>query len=340
MADYKKCPTCGSTKRKLYELQGKKFCEDCLMVKSLYDDINQFREESDLDTFARLNTFYSYKGGAQHFRTFFQMLMVDLWSIKTPDIERIRNVWDKHYKKFTLDDMIKAFIDMKILGPLKKDEEGKEYCEWGKKIHHLIGKWELAQKDNRVDDWFYDISNVIKTAEAMIGMYDELERKTIDKNRWAIMKGFSKKCCDNDGKIKDDVKIFDVPKKGGFICKFTLEDGSICGLRKDFPEDLYIHLGEAHDVPKEDKEKYIEKKKELIGIKFPQEIINDKYSKLTYTSFPKVMSGLIKDKGFFSEIGTRGWLIHPNVAFSIEKALIKTKEYIKEKVKEKEKEGT
>jgi len=340
ISDYKKCPICGKTKRKLYEYNGKDLCEDCLMIKFLYDDIIQFRDESELDTFARLNSFYSYKGGAQHFRTFFQILMVDLWSLKTPDIERIRKIWDSHYKKYSLNDMIKAFIDMEIFGPIKKDEEGKEYCEWGRKINYLITKWEKAQKEPDVNDWFYDISNIIKTAEAMIGMYDELERKTIDKNRWAIMKVFSKKCCDSEGKIKDETKIYDTPEKGGYICKFKLDNGTFCNLKKDYPEDIYVHLGNAHNVPKEDKEKYIERKIELVGIKVPLDILSESYSKKTYTSFPKLMSSLVKHKGFFTEIGNRGWLVHPNVAFSMEKALIKTKEFIKEKLKVKEKEIT
>lgn len=339
VGNYQKCPSCGQTKRKLYEYNGENLCEDCIVLKFLYDNIIQFKDEVDLDTFARLNSFYSYKGGAAHFRTFFQILMVDLWSLKTPDIERIRKIWDKRYKKYKLLDMIKAFIDMEIVSPVKKDEEGNDYYEWGKKMNFLIAKWEKAQTNNDVDDWFYNLSNIIKTAEAMIGMYDELERNTADKNRWAIMKAFSKKCCDSEGKIKEELKVYDVPDKGGYTCKYKLNDGTDCNIKKDFREDLYIHLGEAHNIPKEDKEKYIDEYKIFIGVKMPSESLNEKYQKVSYINYPKLISTLVKDNSFFSEIGTRGWIVHPNVANNLEKALVKTKQFIKEKTKEKEKEN-
>ena len=81
MSDFKKCPICSKTKRKLYDYDGKELCEDCLMIKILYDDIIKFKNELDLDTFARLNSFYTYKGGAAHYRTFFQILMNDQGNI-------------------------------------------------------------------------------------------------------------------------------------------------------------------------------------------------------------------------------------------------------------------
>lgn len=338
LTDYKKCPTCGKTKRRLYEYKDQELCEDCLIVKILYDEIVKFEEEKDLDTFARLHSFYSYKGGAAHFRTFFQLIMVDLWSIKQPNIERIREIWDKRYKKYSLNEMIRSFIEMEILSPAKMDEENNEYFEWGKKINYLIAKYENAQTNNDTANWFYDISNIIKTAEAMIGMYDEIERKTIDRNRWAIMKTFTKNCFDNQGNIKEDFKIYDVLEKGGYVCKFKMDNGTYCNIKKDFPEDLYIHLGEIHNVPKEEKEEFIEKREIFIGVKVPSNSINEKFEKVSYTSYPKLLSRLVTDKSFFSEIGKRGWIVHPNVALTMEKALIKTKEYIKEKVKEKEKE--
>ncbi|MHA1230953.1 MAG: hypothetical protein ACTSPQ_09935 [Candidatus Helarchaeota archaeon] len=347
--DKVKCESCGYWKRRLYDYKTKlgkekKICQNCLMYHILYDDISDMKDESDLDVFARLNSFYSYKSNQKE-QFFFRILVNYLWQLTNPNLTDIKKLWNRHYKssKDPVEDYIKRFQEIGIIGEIKKTDDGIEIAEWGSKLNMLIHKFKEARIRNDVNSWYYNIGNIIKSAETLVGMSTELDRPTFDKNRNAIMKMFMQDCCDKDGNIKPECKLERPLIKGGFICNYYDENGNKCGMTYDSLPDIWNHLDE-HDIPKEDKELYIERKKEFVGVFLSSDDFTIQGEKKTYTNWPNVINELYKSQDFFIELGKNErtnkyeWVIASNVAQAMEKAWKKTKEIIKEKKLEKIKE--
>jgi len=341
-----KCEACGGQKRVLYEYKSrtnlaKNICENCLMIHILFDDISDFKDETDLDIFARLNAFYSYKAN-QKDQTLFRLLLRYLWQRQLPDITEVRKLWERHYKD-PLEDYLKRFQRIGILGNISKTEnqEGEELeiAEWGGKVDYMLHMWQDAKTRNDIHSWFYNIANIIKCAESLVGLSSELDRPTFDVNRNIIMKLFAKDCCNSEGIILDECKIYNTV---GYKCKFVDEEGNECGMEFDYIDDVINHLND-HEIPKEEKENYYEEKTEYIGVGLKAESLATVSDKVSYTNWQNAFNALIKSQDFFIGLGENPndgetwWLIHPSVADAMEKALIKTKELVKEKRKEKTK---
>jgi len=92
-------------------------------------------------------------------------------------------------------------------------------------------------------------------------------------------------------------------------------------------------------VPKERKEEFIERREEFVGVWLSSDKITKQSDKISYTNWQHAINALIKAQDFFIELGSNpdtgksGFLIDARVAEAMEKALIKTKSLIKEKVK-------
>ncbi|MEJ2248931.1 MAG: hypothetical protein P8Y70_18630 [Candidatus Lokiarchaeota archaeon] len=335
----RKCDSCGWQKRKLYEYKTrfgkeKEICQNCLMYHVFFDNISEFRDQKDLDVFASLNSFYSYKSHQKE-QNLFKLLLRYLWSIEEPNITKIKNLWKRHYKSDSIDKYIKRFQKIGILGNVFTDN-GDEIAKWGEKINLLIDRFQDAKIRNDIDSWYYNIANIIKSAETLVGISTELDRPTFDKNRYKIMKLFAKSCCDSDGYILSENKKFETLNRGGFECNFTNEKGKRCGKVFDTLEDTFVHLDE-HKIPKSEKEKYVKRNKNYVGVWLKTKKIAEQSDKLSYRNWHNIVDRLLKDQDFFIEINANEWLIKANVADAMEKALIKTKELIKEKEKVKEK---
>ena len=340
----KKCESCGGQKRRLYEYQTKfgkekRICQNCLMYHFLFDDISEFNDVEQLDVFARLNSFYSYKSHQKE-QTFFRLLLRYLWNRENPNISEIKELWGRHYKSTTdpIEGYIKRFQEIGILGRIIENEDGIEIAEdWGPKLSLLINKFVDAKERNEIDSWYYNIGNIIKSAESLVGMSTELDRPTFDKSRNKIMKLFMKHCCDNDGKIKEEFKKKIPLEKGGYECNYYDENGIRCGTVFDSLEDVLSHLS-VHEIPKERKEEFIKRNERYVGVLLRSEEMANQSEKVSYTNWQNAINRILKDQDFVIDLDKNEWLIEAGVADAMEKALIKTKEFIKEKVKEKEKE--
>lgn len=340
-----KCASCGMQKRRLLEYKTKygkekKICENCQMIHFLFDEISEFKDEKDADVFARLNAFYSYKANQKE-QNLFKLLLRYLWNRKPINITEIKNLWSRHYKD-PLEPYIERFQEIGIIGDVE-DQKGTEIAKWGDKMNVLIHQFTDARAREDIDSWYYDIANVIKSAESLVGLSTELDRPTFDKNRNAIMKLFMKQCCDKDGNIIESCKKRKALLIGGFVCKFVDKEGKVCNLEYDTLEDAFIHLND-HSIPKEKKEEYIERREEFVGVWLSSDEIAKQSDKVSYRNWQHVINALVKAQDFFIELGmnphTGKWefIIDAGVAEAMEKALIKTKDLIKEKVKEKIKE--
>ncbi len=338
-----KCASCGMQKRRLLEYKTKfgkekKICENCQMIHFLFDDISEFKDEKDADVFARLNAFYSYKANQKE-QNLFKLLLRYLWNIKPINMTEIKKLWNRHYKD-PLEPYIKRFQKIGIIGDVE-DQKGIEIAQWGDKMNVLISKFTDARAREEIESWYYNIANVIKSAESLVGLSTELDRPTFDKNRDTIMKFFKKQCCDRDGYILESCKKRKTLPIGGFVCKFVDEEGNACNLEYDTLEDALIHLND-HSIPKEKKEEYIERREEFIGVWLSSDEISKQSDKVSYRNWQHAINALVKAQDFFIELGINPdtgkmeFLIDAGVAEAMEKALIKTKEKIKEKVKVKE----
>ncbi len=338
-----KCESCGMQKRRLLEYKTKlgnekKICENCQMIHLLFDDISEFKDENDADVFARLNAFYSYKAN-QKAQNLFKLLLRYLWNIEPIDLTEIKKLWNRHYKD-PLEPHIKRFQEIGIIGEIE-NQKGTEIAKWGNKMNVLIHKFTDARTREDIDSWYYNIANVIKSAESLVGLSTELDRPTFDKNRNAIMKIFMKECCDKDGNILESCKKRKTLSIGGFVCKFVDDEGEACKLEYDTLEDALIHLND-HSIPKEKKEEYIERLEEFVGVWLSSDEIAKQSDKVSYRNWQHAINALVKAQDFFIELGINPesgkmeFLIDSGVAEAMEKALIKTKEKIKEKAKEKE----
>jgi len=337
-----KCESCGMQKRRLIEYKTKygkekRICENCLMTHILFDDICEFRDEKDADVFARLNAFYSYKANQKE-QNLFKLLLRYLWNIEPINLTEVRKLWDRHYRD-PIEPYIKRFQEIGIIGDIDPPlEDGTEIAQWGDKMSLLIHKFTDAKEREDIDSWYYNIANVIKSAESLVGLSTELDRPTFDRNRNTIMKSFIRKCCDTDGNILETCKKYNTLPTNGFVCKFVNEKGNKCNLQFDTLEDVFIHLND-HDVPKERKEEFIERKEEFIGAWLSSDEITKQSDKISYTNWQHAINALIKAQDFFIELGSNpdtgksGFLIDARVAEAMEKALIKTKSLIKEKAK-------
>ncbi|MHA1758018.1 MAG: hypothetical protein ACTSVV_14695 [Promethearchaeota archaeon] len=335
-----KCESCGGQKRRVYEYSTKlgnkkKICQNCLMIHILFDDISEFSDEKQLDIFARLNSFYSYKSHQKE-QNFYRLLLRFLWNKEKPDISIIKKLWKNHYKseKDPIENYIRRFQDIGILGEINKDTNGNEIAEWGPKINLLLNKFVDARERNDIHSWYYDISNILKSAESLVGMSTDLDRPTFDRNLYRIMKLFTQYCCDKDGKILESCKKKVPLERGGYECNY-FENGKQCGMLFDSLEEVLIHLNE-HNVSKEMKEQYIKRNERYIGVWLRTRELTEQGDKITYKNWYNIMNKLLKDQDFIVDIGKDEWLIEAGVADAMEKALIKTKDYIKEKVKIKE----
>lgn len=340
-----KCKSCGMQKRRLIDYKTKfgkekRLCENCLMFHILFDDISEFKDEKDVDVFARLNAFYSYKANQKE-QNLFKLLLRYLWNIEPINLTQIKTLWKRHYKnkKDSIEIYIKRFQEIGIIGdvdPLLED--GTEIAHWGNRITFLINKFAEAKEREDIDSWYYNIANIVKGAETLVGLSTELDRPTFDKNRNAIMKMFMRKCCDKDGHILEACKKKKTLSVGGFVCKFIDKKGNQCSLEFDTLEDTFIHLND-HGIPKETKEEYIERRVEFVGVWLSSEDFAKQSDKISYKNWQHAVTALIKAQDFFIELGTNPntgkfeWLIHSGVAEAMEKSLIKTKSLIKEKVK-------
>lgn len=347
-SDKEKCESCGYWKRNLYDYETKlkkqkRICSNCLMYHILYDDISDMKNEEELDIFARLNSFYSYKSHQKE-QNFFRIIVNYMWQQENPDISQIKQMWNNHYtaKNDLVEDYIKRFQDIGILGEIEEDEEGHEIAEWGEKMKLFIHKFSEARIRNEIDSWFYDISNIIKSIESIVGITTELDRPTFDKNRNKLMKLFMRDCCDKDGQIKKECKLERPVTKGGFMCKYHDKEGNKCGMTYDTLKEIWEHL-DKHGISKVDKDTYIERKTEFVGVFLSSNNFASQGLKKTYTSWPIAMNELYKRQDFFIELGRNEetgkfeWVIDASLARAMEKAWIKTKEIIKEKKKEKKK---
>jgi hypothetical protein len=335
-----KCDSCGWQKRRLYDFKTKfgkqkRICQNCLMYHILFDDISEFNDIKQLDVFARLNSFYSYKSHQKE-QNLFRLLLRYLWNIENPNITQIKEQWNRNYKskKDPIEEYITRFQEIGILGDIIKNEDNIEIADWGSKIHLLIDKFVDAKERNDIDSWYYNIANIIKSAESLVGMSTELDRPTFDKSRNKIMKLFSKHCCDSDGKILEEFKKKVPLKKGGFECNYYDKDGNQCGMLFDELKDVLIHL-DTHNVPKERKEDYVKRNEKYVGVWLRSEDMANQSDRVSYTNWQHAINRILKDQDFVIDLGRNEWLIEAGVADAMEKALIKTKDLIKEKVKEK-----
>lgn len=337
-----KCESCGMQKRRLLEYKTKfgkekRICENCLMIHILFDDICEFKDEKDADIFARLNAFYSYKANQKE-QNLFKLLLRYLWNVKPINLTEITKLWERHYRD-PIDTYINRFQEIGIIGDINPPQEDEIiFAQWGDKMNVLISKFEDARVREDIDSWYYNIANVIKSAESLVGLSTELDRPTFDRNRNTIMKSFIKKCCNKDGNILEICKKYKTLTTGGFVCKFVNEKGNQCDLQFDTLEDAFNHLND-HDIPKESKEEYIERREEFVGVWLSSDEITKQSDKISYTNWQHAINALIKAQDFFIELGPNPntgkfeWIIDARVADAMEKALVKTKSLIKEKVK-------
>ncbi len=337
-----KCESCGMQKRRLIEYKTrygkeKRICENCLMTHILFDDICEFKDEKDADVFARLNAFYSYKSNQKE-QNLFKLLLRYLWDIKPINLTEVKKLWERHYRD-PIDTYIKRFQEIGIIGDINPPlEDGTEIAQWGEKMSFLISKFTDAKEREDIDSWFYNIANIIKSAESLVGLSTELDRPTFDRNRNAIMKSFIRKCCDTDGNILEICKKYNTLPTNGFVCNFVNEKGNKCNLQFDTLEDSFIHLND-HKIPKERKEEFIERREKFVSVWLNSDEITKQSDKISYTNWQHAIAALIKAQGFFIELGSHpdtgksGFLIDAGVAEAMEKALIKTKNLIKEKAK-------
>lgn len=334
-----KCESCSMQKRVLFDYKtkfgkSKRICKNCLMYHIFFDDISEFKNAEQMDIFARLNAFYSYKSHQKE-QNFFKLLLRYLWSIEDPNITKIKELWNRHYKteKDKIENYIKRFQEIGILGEIKPNDDGIEIASWGPKINLLIQKWVDAKERNDIDSWYYNIANIIKSAETLVGMSTELDRTTFDKNRNAIMKMFSKHCCDKDGYILEEYKKY---TELGYRCRYVDDDGSPCNKEFDHREDVFIHLDE-HNIAKERKEEFYEPINDYVGVWLRTKDMAEQSDKISYTNWQHAVNAILKAQDFVIDLGKNEWLIEASVADAMEKALIKSKELIKEKEKVKEK---
>lgn len=343
-----KCFSCGH-KRRLVTYRTKwgkekRLCENCLLVHYLFEDVSRFTSKKNYDVFARLNAFYSYKS-QQKDQVLFKLFLRYLWQIENPNITAIKRKWKRHYKNKSdpIEKYIKRFQRIGILGDITKIENDKgeedEIAVWGDRINDMLHQHTSARTTNDVDSWFYNIANIIKCAESLIGLSTELDRPTFDKNRDRIMKFFAKACCDKDGYLKDECKKNSIEK---YRCTYKNEAGEECGQEWKDIDEIIDHLNE-HGVSREDKEKYYEPVLKYKGVWFSSNDFTKQGDRLSYMNWQNAVDALIKGQDFFIDLGQnpntgkREFIIHPDVADAMEKALIKTKLKIKELKKVKEK---